>query len=82
MNGALLHAQDVADGGEVEVLAVLLPDTLLHELVPVEGRERPGRKIQGACQRGLGKMDTETTCGVRGPGFNPRDVQRFLSSRA
>ena len=46
LNGALLHAQDVADGVEVEVLAVLLPDTLLHELVPVEGRERPGRKIQ------------------------------------
>ena len=36
---ALLHAQDVADGVEVEILAVLLTDAFLHELVPVQGRE-------------------------------------------
>lgn len=39
-DGTLFHAQDVADGIEFELLAILLPNTLFHELVPIERRER------------------------------------------
>ena len=42
LQGALLHPQDVADGVELELLAELLADALLHEFVPVQIGERSG----------------------------------------
>ena len=42
LNRALFHAQDVADGVEFKLIAVLLADPLLDELVPIERRERSG----------------------------------------
>lgn len=39
----LLHAEQDADLVKVVGVAVLLPDPLLHELVPVVGREHPAQ---------------------------------------
>ena len=44
LNGALLHAQNVADGVELELLAELLADAFFHKLVPIKSREGSDRK--------------------------------------
>ena len=46
LDGTFLHSQGVAQSVELELVAELLSDPFLDELVPVEGREGLGRDDQ------------------------------------
>ena len=51
LQGALLHAESVADVVKLELLAVLLPHALLHEFVPIQIGKGTGRDDELIPQR-------------------------------